>query len=76
MAHDYTLLAPAPIGTMRVVLSVASVSAIASASVVARALVGRSCGGCTMAGTIKGSMLHDLNKTGPCGMVRHLKSGG
>ena len=47
------ILAPAPIGTMRVVLSVASVSAIASASVVARALVGRSCGVCATAGVPK-----------------------
>jgi hypothetical protein len=50
------ILAPAPIGTMRAGLSVASVSAIASASVVARALVGRSCGVCATAGTIKGRM--------------------
>src|SRR5262245_5823211 len=51
------ILARAPMGTMRVVLSVASVSAIASASVVARAWVGRSCGGCAAAGT---SLMHKL----------------
>jgi hypothetical protein len=40
------ILAPAPIGTMRVVLSVASVSAIANASVAAASAGGRSCGDC------------------------------
>jgi len=41
------ILAPAPIGTMRGVLSVASVSATASASAAATAVAaGRSCGDC------------------------------
>jgi hypothetical protein len=41
------ILAPAPIGTMRGVLSVASVSAIANASAAATAVAaGRSCGDC------------------------------